>query len=116
VDEKSVEWMGSSHEDLRGFPKEARDEAGYQLWLVQQGESPRDWKPLRSVGPGAREIRIHTWSGGRLEHRVVYVARFAEAVYVLHVFRKTSRKTSRSDLKTAQERYAEMLRLREKGG
>lgn len=113
--EKPIVWVGSSKGDLRGFPKDARNEAGYELFLVQQGESPRDWKPLRSVGPGSREIRVQTWSGGRLEHRVVYVAKFAEGVYVLHAFRKTTRKTSRSDLQTARERYREMLQQREEG-
>ena len=115
MNEKPIAWVGSSKDDLRAFPKEVRDEAGYDLWLVQQGRSPRDWKPLKSIGPGAREIRIHTWSGGRFEHRVVYVAKFEEAIYVLHVFRKTSRKTSRTDLKTARHRYEAMLRQRDKG-
>jgi phage-related protein len=76
---KEIAWMGSSRKDLRAFPPEARGEAGHDLFLVQKGESPRDWKPMQSVGTGAREIRIRTWSGGRLEHRVVYVATFRRA-------------------------------------
>lgn len=114
VQEKPVEWMGNSRKDLRDFPAEARGEAGYDLFLVQQGGSPRDWKPLQSVGPGAAEIRIQGWSGGRLEHRVVYVARFPEAVYVLHAFQKRSRTTATRDLETARERYRLMLNRRGK--
>ena len=71
---------------------------------------------MSTVGPGAKEIRIRTWSGGRLEHRVVYVGKFPEAVYVLHAFRKTSRKTGRADIETARRRYREMRQLREGGG
>ena len=61
------------------------------------------------------EIRVRTWSGGRLEHRVVYVAKFSEAVYVLHAFPKTSRRTSGPDLDTARQRYREMLDQRMEG-
>jgi phage-related protein len=112
MQEKPVEWIGRSLEDMRSFPPEARTKAGHELFLVQQGEPPGDWKPLPSVGPGANEIRIQTWAGGRLEHRVVYVARFPEAVYVLHAFRKTTRRTSPQDLETARRRYREMLNER----
>jgi phage-related protein len=112
MQERPIEWMGSSLEDLRSFPPEARTEAGHELFLIQRGEPPGDWKPLPSVGRGAKEIRVHTWAGGRLEHRVVYVAHFPEAVYVLHAFRKTTGRTSRQDLETARRRYREMLNQR----
>jgi phage-related protein len=111
---KAIEWIGSSRKDLRAFPAEARGEAGHDLFLVQMGESPRDCKPMQSVGPGASEIRIRTWSGGRLEHRVVYVAKFPEAVYVLHAFQKRTRMTATRDLETARERYRLMLSRRGK--
>lgn len=107
--------MGSSRKDLRGFPAEARGEAGQGLFLVQQGKDPKDWRPMPSVGRGASEIRIQTWSGGRLEHRVVYVTKFPEAVYVLHAFEKKTRATAPRDLQTARERYREMLDRRGKG-
>jgi phage-related protein len=114
VRRKPIEWMGSSRKDLRAFPAEARREAGHDLFLVQKGKPPRDWKPMQSVGPGASEIRIRTWSGGRLEHRVVYVAKFREAVYVLHAFQKRTPATASQDLETARERYREMLDRRVK--
>jgi phage-related protein len=70
--------------------------------------------PMQTVGPGAREIRIRTWSGGRLEHRIVYVAKFPEAVYVLHAFQKRALETTSQDLETARERYREMFARRAK--
>jgi len=85
---------------VRAFAKDARKRAGYELYRVQQGLDPTDWKPIPSVGPGVREIRIHTDG----EHRVVYVARFDEAIYVLHAFEKKTRKTRRADIDVAGKR------------
>ncbi len=92
--------MGSARRDVRAFAKDARKRAGYELYRVQQGLDPTDWKPMPSVGPGVREIRIHTDG----EHRVVYVARFDEAIYVLHAFEKKTRKTRRADIDVAGKR------------
>jgi len=110
--EKPLHWMGTSKRDLRRFSDEARHEAGFDLDRVQIGSQPRNWKPMDSIGPGVSEIRVRTNEGGNQEHRVVYVARFAEAVYVLHAFEKKSQKTSQHDLDVARARYAEMIRLR----
>jgi phage-related protein len=110
--EKPLRWVGSSRRDLRDFPPEARREAGFNLDRVQTGRTPRNWKPLDGVGTGVIEIRITTSEGGTREHRVVYVARFSEGVYVLHAFEKKSRKTSRHDVDVAKARYSEMLRMR----
>ena len=102
---KQVQWLGSSRVDLREFPADARRVAGFQLHLVQLGFDPNDWKPFRSVGPGVREIRLHA-SG---EHRVVYLATFAEAVYVLHAFAKKTAKTAKRDVKVARVRFLALL-------
>jgi phage-related protein len=101
VPDKPIAWVGSSRADLKAFPAAARRIAGYQLRRVQQGLEPNDWKPMPSVGPGVREIRIRTG----LEHRVFYVTAVADAVYVLHAFEKRSRKTSKRDLDLATTRY-----------
>jgi phage-related protein len=77
---KPLLWLGSSRRDIRAFPPEGRRVAGFQLLRVQQGMEPSDWKPMATVGPGVREIRVYT----ETEHRVCYVARFAQAIYVLH--------------------------------
>ncbi len=71
--QKRLCWLGSSLDDLRAFPPDARRLAGFQLRRIQLGLDPNDWKPLSIVGQGVREIRIHT----ELEHRIVYVAKFA---------------------------------------
>ena len=107
---KPLSWLGSSLDDLRAFPKDARREAGYQLGRVQQGLMPSDWRPMGTVGPGAYEIRIHTG----VEHRVFYVAKFEEAVYVLHAFQKRTRQTSQADLTLARTRHAVLVRERAK--
>ena len=106
--EKPLAWLGSSLEDVRAFPAEARRAAGYQLGRVQQGLMPDDWKPMTTVGVGVYEIRIHTG----LEHRVFYVAKHEEAVYVIHAFEKRTPRTSEADIALARKRLADVLRLR----
>ncbi len=108
--DKPLIWLGASLADVRAFPDAARQEAGFQLRRVQQGLSPSDWKPMTTVGPGVIEIRIHTTE----EYRVFYVAKFAEAVYVVHAFPKQTQKTPPRDIDLAQRRYAELLRSRNK--
>jgi phage-related protein len=107
VDEKPLIWMGSSLEAVRAFPAMARKRVGYELYLLEQGLDPSDWKPIPSVGPGVREIRIQ--AGGAF--RVLYVARFAEAVYVLHAFEKRTRKTRQADIQLAKRRLSQVMRL-----
>lgn len=104
--------MGASLEDLRDFPAEARKEAGYELRRIQRGLMPTDWKPMPSVGSGVNEIRIHT----QIEHRVMYVAKFEEAIYVLHAFEKKSRQTRDTDLALARERLRQVVALRREEG
>lgn len=70
--------------------------------MVQVGREPADFKPIPAVGYGAYEIRIRDAAGA---YRVVYVAKFEEAVYVLHAFQKKTRKTSQADIKLAMQRY-----------
>lgn len=108
MDDKPLRWVGTSLEDLRTFPKVARREAGHQLQRVQEGLLPGDWKPMASVGAGVAEIRVH--SG--VEHRVFYVAKFEEAIYVLHAFEKRTRQTRQADLKLARRRLADLIRTR----
>ncbi len=93
---------------MRAFPRDARRLAGFQLRRVQQGLEPFEWKPMPAVGPGVREIRVRT----ALEHRVLYVAKFAEAVYVLHAFEKRTRKTPQRDVSLARQRFHELLAVR----
>jgi phage-related protein len=108
VPEKPLSWIGSSLEDVRAFPDDARRAAGYQLGRVQQGLAPTDWKPMTTVGAGVVEIRVRM----KVEHRVFYVAKFEEAVYVIHAFEKRTRKTSASDIALAQKRFADLVQHR----
>ena len=101
---KRLVFVGSSLEDLKEFPAEARRAAGFELGFVQRGLDPSDWKPLKEVGTGVREIRIHVLG----EWRVLYVAKFAEVIYVLHVFQKKTQKTKREDIELARTRYRQI--------
>jgi phage-related protein len=102
---KPIRWLGDSLNRVREFPQDARHKAGTELRHVQQGEQPADWKPMATVGPGVNEIRI---SAGR-EYRVLYVAKFAETVFVLHAFDKTTRRTPKRDIDLAAKRYRELM-------
>ncbi len=108
--EKPLFWIASSREDLRHFPASVRRKAGFELRAVQRGEKPTDFKPMPGVGAGVGEIRIRI---GEI-FRVFYVARFKEAVYVLHAFQKKSQKTSQRDLRLGQERYRQMILYRDR--
>lgn len=108
-DEKEIRWVGSSYEDLLAFPGEARRSAGFELRKVQSGLDPDDWRPFDGIGPGTREIRIHEAEGA---FRVLYVAKFEDAVYVLHCFRKTSQATSGHDKRIATIRYRAVVGMR----
>jgi len=94
--------MGSSKEDLRAFPGEARREVGYQLEHVQESVDPGYWKPMSIVGSGVREIRVRESSGA---FRCIYLATRPEGIYVLHCFQKKTQKTSQRDLDLAQRRF-----------
>jgi len=112
--DKPLFWVGSALKDLREFPIDARRLAGHELHLVQMGLSPSDWKPTPGVGQGVVEVRIHS----ALEHRVFYVAKFSEGIYVLHAFHKTTQKTPRHDIEAGSTRYREVVMHRRgaKGG
>jgi phage-related protein len=102
---KGIKFLGDSLEALRLFPDEARRKAGFQLDRVQHGLDPEDWKPMTSIGPGVREIRVKDEHG---IFRVLYVAKLARAIYVLHCFQKKTQKTSSADVELAQRRYKEI--------
>lgn len=106
-DQKPVEFRGSSLDDLRGFPLDAKRAAGHQLDQVQNGQEPDDWKPMNTVGQGVKEIRIRDAAGA---FRVIYVAKFSDAIYVLHCVQKKTEKTSKVDLELASKRYRDLLK------
>lgn len=107
--DKEIRWLGSAFDDLLKFPTDARREAGFQLGKVQAGLDPDDWKPFDDVGPGTREIRIRDAAG---ICRVMYVAKFEEAIYVLHSFQKKTGATSKRDKEIAETRYRAIVQER----
>jgi len=101
VPRKPLHFLGSSLDDLRAFPEEARRDAGFNLDFVQRGLEPLDWKPMRAVGLGVKEIRVRDAAGA---FRVIYLAARPEGVYVLHCFQKKTRKTRKADIDLATSR------------
>ena len=106
---KPVDFCGDALDALRGFPESARRQAGYQIDKVQHGEEPDDWKPMKTIGAGVREIRIREEAGA---FRVLYLAKLADAVYILHCFQKKTEQTSERDIDLARKRYKELMEPR----
>ena len=106
-DEKAIYWVGTSYKDLLNFPVEARQEAGYQLHRIQNGLDPEDWKPFQTIGAGVKEIRI--CNRGNV-YRVMYVAKLAGKIYILHSFQKKTQKTRSNDIELAKNRYNAIIK------
>jgi phage-related protein len=100
MDPKPLKFVGSSLDDLRNFPEEARRAAGFDLRAIQNGLEPRDWKAMQSIGSGVKEIRIHVLG----EWRVIYVSKLSDGIYVLHAFQKKSHKTNKNDIELGRQR------------
>ncbi len=81
---KELDWVGSTKERLRRFPKEVRREGGRQLRRVQRGMQPEDWRPMPNVGLGVIEIRLHEPH----EHRIIYPAIFQKLFMCSMLLRK----------------------------
>ncbi len=106
-----VAFLGSSLDALRSFPDAVRRDAGFQIERLQRGLDPDDWKPMKTIGPGAREIRLRAASGA---YRVIYVAMHEDAIYVLHAFAKKTQATSKRDLELAATRFRQLMRRGER--
>jgi len=104
---KPVEFLGDSLDALRRFPQDVRRQAGFQLDRVQHGLDPDDWKPMKNIGAGVKEIRVRDAAG---VFRVIYIAKYEEAVYVLHCFQKKAEKTEKAALDLARARLKELMR------
>lgn len=104
---KTLQFIGSSQDDLREFPPEVRHEIGLELMRVQFGGMPTDFKPMPSVGSGVYEVRVHIEGAWR----AIFVTKFEQAIYVLHAFQKKTQKTRKEDLELASKRYKQALEL-----
>lgn len=103
---KEIVFLGTSLESIRAFPADARRTAGFEIDRLQRGLEPRNWKPMTSIGKGVREIRIREESGA---FRVIYIARIADRIHVLHAFRKKTQATPKPDLDLARQRLKDVL-------
>lgn len=88
TDEKPIVWIGSSLDDLKDLPQKPRRDIGYALSVVQRGDYPHNAKPLKSLS-GVYEIRVDDQTD---TYRGVYAVNLGDAIYVLHVFKKKSKK------------------------
>lgn len=98
---KSIIWLGSALDDLQAWPALPKQLMGYQLHLLQRGDDPTDWKPINTIGPGVREVRVRADGGA---WRVMYLAQRPEGVYVLHAFQKKTQSTAKADIELAKRR------------
>lgn len=105
---KVIVWLGNTHEVVKNYSSEIKQDIGYNLDLIQRGLLPRHWKPIMAVGHGVKEIIIHE----KNEYRVLYVSKFEESIYVLHAFIKKSQQTLKRDIDLARQRYIAMLDIR----
>ena len=105
---KAVVFLGDSRKRIRDFPAEAKAVVGRELYRVQCGLDPSDWKAMNTVGVGVREIRVQEAG----QFRVIYLAKFAEAIYVLHAFQKKAAQTPQRDIDLARRRFSALARER----
>ncbi len=108
---KPLIFVGTTQNDIRGFGKKASIAIGTELLAVQIGGEPTDWKPMKTIGAGVKEIRTHEGN----EYRTIYIARFSEAIYVLHSFAKKTRTTSNKDIQLAKDRLKYVKQTRKTG-
>jgi phage-related protein len=87
--DSSAAWIASSQRDYREFPPRVQDNLGFELFLAQTGQHPPSAKPLKGLGSGTVEL-VEDFDGDT--YRAVYTVRFSEAVYVLHAFKKKSKR------------------------
>lgn len=105
---KRVEFAGDTQKRLRSWPETARRKAGFEIRRLQSGEQPTDFKPVPSIGPGVEELRV--WDDSNRTYRVIYMARLADAVHVLHAFQKTTQQMEKKDHELAKRRYAALVK------
>jgi phage-related protein len=103
---KEIIYCGSALKDLQGLDSDIRSRVAFQLDRLKNGLMPTDFKPMKTIGLGVNEIRIKAKVGVR----VIYVAKFGNAIYILHAFKKKSQKTAREDIEIAKARYQNLVK------
>lgn len=104
-------WLGDSKRNLRDFPDDAQKLLGDELQLMQFGGMPKNAKPFKGVGSGVLEVALRHASDA---YRLVVALQLGRRIYVLHSFRKKSKKgiaTPKRDVDLIKKRYAEAQEL-----
>ena len=102
-------WVASSKRNYGEFPARVQETLGFELFLVQTGQHPPSAKPLKGIGSGVLEL-VEDFDGDT--YRTVYTVRFQEAVYVLHAFKKKSKRgiaTPKSDIDLIKRRLKDAM-------
>ena len=102
---KSIRFVGDSKAIIRSFPVTVKLKVGGQLFLIQTGHEPDDWKPMPSIGPGVGEIRVRDISGA---YRVIYLTNIGETIFVLSAFIKKAQATPQREIELARKRLKEL--------
>lgn len=108
--DKPIEWIGSTLEDLQGFPEEVKYVVGHALREAQQGKKSDAAKPMKGY-QGASVLEIVD-DFDKNTYRAVYTVKFKKAVYVIHCFQKKSKKgieTAKQDIDTINSRLKRAL-------
>lgn len=111
---KKIAWLGNTHDEILDLDETSRSELGYQLYRLQCGLEPDDFKSMKTVGSGVYEIRVCD-NLNKNKTRCFYVAKYEQAIFVLHVFKKDSEKTKERDLEIGKKRFKMMTDLIKKG-
>jgi len=109
---RPIQWLGSSFRNFGRLPIDAQNEISLQLREVQRGFQPLDWKPMKSVGVGVKEIRVRIRND---IFRAIYLAKYSDVIYVLHIFQKKSGNTKNRDIDIARRRFRSIVAERKKG-
>jgi phage-related protein len=112
---RPVVWLVDTLSTLQSCPQDVQDEIGYALYLAQIGEKYFRAKPLKGLGPGVLEI-VSDHRGDT--YRGIYTVRFADKVYVLHVFQKKSKagiRTPQAEIELVRQRLKRAAELNEQG-
>jgi phage-related protein len=98
---KSIVFLGNSEKTMRSFSLDVQKDFALNFHMLERGLEPLDWKPMKSIGLGVREIRVKDRDG---IYRAIYVLKVKDKIHILHVFQKKSQKTAKHDLDLAKAR------------
>ena len=102
---KEIVFLGDTQSVIREWSEDVRKEIGHQLFRVQNGFNPENFKPHKTIGMGVQELRVKIGN----EYRVIYTVKFDDAIYVLTAFIKKTQKTPKQAIDLAKRRLKEIV-------